>query len=86
MSGNIIDKSLFFRRRMKPTDEEFRDRAGYLLLCVLNYLERFQTDEFTPEQRVRMLNGIYDSICAEFLRQEREGKAPDRNPASPEWN
>jgi len=61
MTDNIIDKSLFFRRRSKPTESENYSRYSYLTdeLCTL--LQEFiEAKEYTPEQRVRIMTQVVD--------------------------
>lgn len=67
MTSNIIDKSLFFRRRAKPTEAENYDRYTYLLEELISLLQEFMASkEYTPEQRVRIMTHVFDYACCEI--------------------
>lgn len=67
MSENIINRSAFFRRRMKPTDQEYKERNQKLLLMIVTQLEMIQEKEFTQEQLCVALTRISDFISVETV-------------------
>lgn len=67
MTDNIIDKSLFFRRLQKPTDDENRDRYLFLVNQVFDVFSEFAAaNTYTPEQRVRIMTSIFDFVSVEI--------------------
>lgn len=67
MTDNIIDKSQFFRRRKKLTDDENLDRYRYLSSQTIDVLCEFlESRAYTPEQRVRIMTRIFDFVSVEI--------------------
>ena len=75
MTDNIIDKSLFFRRMAKPTDEENEARFSYLLDQHLETLQELISGEYTLEQRVRIMTSVLDFADVE-IRLKKGGELP----------
>lgn len=73
MTDNIIDKSSFFRRRAKPTDDECEKRTQALMdACIEMYERLLMGDEFIASDKLRIMTAIHDLMALEIMIKRGE--------------